>query len=112
MPHSKIELQEGTPFNFMKTINGLLLAGLLATVGCSSAPELRRKTANVDRGKMTSNDGNATIHQRQVKLPAQTVAPDTIVKDLYKQHDAQKSPFFQTKNRALVDKYFDKNLAD
>jgi hypothetical protein len=24
----------------------------------------------------------------------------------------RKSPFFQTKNRALVDKYFDKNLAD
>ena len=39
-------------------------------------------------------------------------APETLVTDLYKQHDAKKSPFFQTKNRALVDKYFTKAIAD
>ncbi len=43
-------------------------------------------------------------------MPA--VAPDALVSDLYKQHDAEKSPFFQTKSRALVDKYFAKSLAD
>jgi hypothetical protein len=43
---------------------------------------------------------------------AQKAAPDTVVKDLYKQHDAKKSPFFQTKDRAAVDKYFTKKLAD
>lgn len=38
--------------------------------------------------------------------------PETLVAELYKQHDAKKSPFFQTKDRALVDKYFTKPLAD
>ncbi|WP_232229405.1 DUF3828 domain-containing protein [Crinalium epipsammum] len=35
-----------------------------------------------------------------------------MVRNLYKQHDAQKSPFFQSTNRALVDKYFTLKLAD
>jgi len=39
-------------------------------------------------------------------------SPDALVADLYKQHDAKRSPFFQTKSRARVDKYFTKGLAD
>ena len=42
----------------------------------------------------------------------QSAAAEALVADLYKQHDAKKSPFFQTKNRALVDKYFTKSTAD
>jgi len=38
-------------------------------------------------------------------------APDVVVANLYKQHK-QRSPFFQTKSRALLDKYFDKKLAN
>lgn len=38
--------------------------------------------------------------------------PETIVADLYKQHDADKSPFFQSESRSLVDKYFSEKLAD
>ena len=34
------------------------------------------------------------------------------MRDLYKEHDAERSPFFQTDDRARVDKYFDKTLAD
>lgn len=37
--------------------------------------------------------------------------PETLVADLYKQHDAKKSPFFQ-KDRARIDKYFTKPLGD
>lgn len=37
--------------------------------------------------------------------------PALLVTDLYKQHDAKKSPFFQ-KDRARIDKYFTKALAD
>lgn len=41
------------------------------------------------------------------------IAPDAIVKDLYAaQKNPKTSPFFQTKKRALVDKYFTKELAD
>lgn len=40
------------------------------------------------------------------------VVPHVIVKSLYAAHKSGASPFFQTKNRALVDKYFRKDLAD
>jgi hypothetical protein len=42
----------------------------------------------------------------------QTATPDMVVKDLYKLHDANNSPFFQTEDRALTDQYFTKDLAD
>lgn len=42
----------------------------------------------------------------------QAKTAESVVADLYKAHDAKKSPFFQTKNRALVDRYFVKTLAD
>ena len=41
-----------------------------------------------------------------------TSTPDGLVKDLYRVHNAKRSPFFQTRNRALLDKYFEKALAD
>src|SRR5882724_5092029 len=48
--------------------------------------------------------------QRRSKLLKQ-MSPEQVVADLYRQHKKQ-SPFFQNKSRALVDRYFDKNLAD
>ncbi|HYO91845.1 MAG TPA: hypothetical protein VEQ40_09420 [Pyrinomonadaceae bacterium] len=42
----------------------------------------------------------------------ETVDPNVIVKNLYAAQKAGSGPFFQTKNRAVVDKYFAKNLAD
>jgi len=41
-----------------------------------------------------------------------TATPEALVAELYKAHDAEKSPFFQDKDRALVDHYFTKELAD
>lgn len=43
---------------------------------------------------------------------SETGAAAAVVAELYKQHDAKKSPFFQTKDRGLVDRYFAKPLAD
>jgi hypothetical protein len=47
-------------------------------------------------------------------LSAQTrvSSPDSLVKDLYRVHNQKHSPFFQTRSRALLDKYFEKNLAN
>src|ERR1044071_7855960 len=42
----------------------------------------------------------------------QTTTPDAVVKNLYAAQKAGTGPFFQTKNRALVDRYFSKDLAD
>jgi Protein of unknown function (DUF3828) len=39
------------------------------------------------------------------------IGPTQVVIDLYRQHK-KRSPFFQKTNRALLDKYFEKNLAD
>jgi hypothetical protein len=38
-------------------------------------------------------------------------SPKALVADLYRQHK-QRSPFFQTRSRALLDKYFTRELAD
>ena len=88
----------------------LSLISVLTTAGCSL---LRSKTAvavNVDA------EANTEAVQAGTPLAgggeSQSAAAETLVADLYKQHDAKKSPFFQTKSRALVDKYFTKPLAD
>ncbi|HEX3100139.1 MAG TPA: DUF3828 domain-containing protein [Pyrinomonadaceae bacterium] len=43
---------------------------------------------------------------------AQTAAPATVVRNLYTEHKAHRGPFFQSKSRALVDKFFTKEFAD
>ena len=43
---------------------------------------------------------------------AQNPAPDALVKDLYKTHDKNNGAIFDGKSRRLLDKYFDKTLAD
>ena len=40
------------------------------------------------------------------------ITPDVIIKNLYAAQKADSGPFFQYKNRALVDRYFSKDLAD
>ncbi len=48
-----------------------------------------------------------------VVCTAQTaVRPATVVRNLYAAHNAHRGPFFQTKSRALVNKYFTKDFAD
>jgi hypothetical protein len=49
--------------------------------------------------------------QGGVGVKAQT-GPEALVTALYKAHDRNQSPFFQTKSRALVDRYFERSLAD
>ena len=43
--------------------------------------------------------------------PIKGVAPRSLVADLYRQHK-KRSPFFQRRSRALLDKYFARELAD
>ena len=57
----------------------------------------------------------ASLNFAQNKKAAKTVvnSPEQVVKDLYAARKNEKTdPFFQTKNRALVDKYFTGELAD
>lgn len=93
---------------------GLLCASLLTTVSCATADKNTNLTTNTNAAANTNS--NAVSDENSAAKEAggaQTqTAPDALVADLYKQHDAKKSPFFQTKNRALVDKYFTKSTAD
>jgi hypothetical protein len=50
--------------------------------------------------------------QKALLPSARGTAPDVVVRDLYAAQKADKGPFFQTKSRALVDKYFTKDFAD
>ncbi len=40
------------------------------------------------------------------------LSPNALVADLYREHNRKHSPFFQTRSHALLDKYFEKGLAD
>jgi uncharacterized protein DUF3828 len=43
---------------------------------------------------------------------AKQTAPGSLVAELYRQSANKRSPFFQTRSRALVNKYFEKDLGD
>ena len=56
--------------------------------------------------------GNSVSSQAQRKAkPWKQMSPEEVVTNLYRQHKRQ-SPFFQTTNRALLDRYFEKEFAD
>src|SRR5688572_2866905 len=89
-------------------ITTLLLSALLAA-GCSfSKTDNSNVAVNTNAAAETTPAGEPAAAGAQ----SQAAAAEALVADLYKQHDAKKGPFFQTKSRALVDKYFTKPLAD
>lgn len=86
----------------------LLFSMVLAVSACSSTP------SNTNAVVV---DANANSNAEPAGTPSAGAAeavttPEALVADLYKAHDGKKSPFFQTKDRALVDKYFTKSTAD
>ncbi len=55
---------------------------------------------------------DVALAQTQTAADAAADTPDALVRSLYAVQKADKGPFFQKKSRALVDKYFTKDLAD
>ncbi len=92
----------------------LLTITLLLCVNCSAKIE----TANTSQEtSVQSNNNSQNVNSENAEGSAvQTnlgkVSPDAVVKELYDLHKKQKGPFFETKNRALINKFFDKTLAD
>ena len=74
--------------------------------GCSSKAQEESKVSqqNAPGAKVNSQTSGANTNPQS--------SPDELVADLYKMHAKDQSPFFQAENRALVDKYFKKSLAD
>ncbi|CAN5266661.1 hypothetical protein BH20ACI2_BH20ACI2_04930 [soil metagenome] len=70
------------------------------------------KTANTDPAANSTANVELSVPAAAGGGEVQIAMAEAIVAEVYKQHDAKKSPFFQTKDRALVDRYFTKQLAD
>ena len=101
----------------------LFLSGVLLA-GCGAKPAANANAANANASNVaadasTSNaDADASV--ARTPQPTPTVAaeggkqtpPEALVAELYRQHDKKRGPFYQTKDRALVEKYFDKSTAD
>jgi hypothetical protein len=50
--------------------------------------------------------------QNSPTAAAKLISPRVLVLDLYRQHAKKRGPFFQTRSRALLTRYFTKDLAD
>lgn len=93
---------------------------LVLTISLTAVSACSYNTANSNAATNTTanTNANAPANTEPAGTPvaaggeSQASAAEALVADLYKQHDAKKSPFFQTKNRALVGKYFTNRLAD
>jgi hypothetical protein len=72
----------------MKTVKPIVLIAALFLGLCVSLPALAQANA------------------------AKPISPNALVADLYRQHKSKHSPFFQTRSRALLYKYFEKGIAD
>lgn len=90
----------------MRIHASILVIFAAALAGCSSP------AANVSQNVQPSPAVENTGTPSGAGAQSMAAAAEELIADLYKQHDAQKGPFFQTKDRARVDKYFTKPLAD
>lgn len=99
----------------MRTTKTLALAALLLLTNCSYAGQEKQQPAAAQQNPQpvaAQPSQQAAAPQPSATAARPATPPDALVSDLYKQHDAERSPFFQTEDRARVDKYFDKSLAD
>lgn len=98
----------------MKITTAFLSLSLAALLATGSACSFNTSNVNVPPPNIAANtNANAEPAGTPSSSAAESaMAPEALVAELYKVHDAKRSPFFQTKDRARVDKYFTKTLAD
>lgn len=92
-----------------KIILTAVLLTLTATMSCSFSVGSANQTSN---SNVAEAQPTQTTGQGEAAAGAAQTSPNALVADLYKQHDDKKGPFFQDKDRGLVDKYFTKSLGD
>ncbi|MEO7673411.1 MAG: DUF3828 domain-containing protein [Pyrinomonadaceae bacterium] len=93
--------------------NGILTVAILLTLFGAACTFEKPATPNTNASNTTANvDATPESTPESAAAQSQAAAASALVSDLYKQHDAKKSPFFQTKSRTLVDKFFTKRLGD
>ncbi|MBS1792906.1 MAG: DUF3828 domain-containing protein [Acidobacteria bacterium] len=100
----------------MKLFIYLLLAAFWLTLtGCTFNFQAGSNTTNAQPAPSAKTETNAakpeTTPAAENRAPAAAaLAPDALLRDLYKTHDRDNGAIVQGKNRAIIDKYFDKNL--
>lgn len=115
--NSKNKRREATAVVYQNLQNKFSLTSWTAgkCAGAAAANQAGANDHNNDDEsvKSTALQTGRTAVKTAAASTAATVAPDVLVKNLYAaQKNPQTSPFFQAKNRVLVDKYFTKELAD
>lgn len=105
-----------------KKIKSILPAVILFTAFGVSSCSARTENVNINVSNSANASSPSNTNAENVSAEpsaggaAQTAAPDALVKDLYKTHDEEfktsKFRILSGKNRTLLDKYFDKTLAD
>lgn len=88
-----------------------LFAAMLFALSCSAPPRGASNNTGSDAAPTPPNAA-ATPVSGGGTLTAAAASPETVVGELYKLHDTQKGPFFQSKDRGLVDRFFTKTIAD
>jgi hypothetical protein len=93
----------------------LILTILISTFSCASANRneaANNTAANAATVEPESNAETLESIAANASGAAQQTTPDAFVKDLYKTHDKDNNAILDGKSRKLIDKYFDKTLAD
>ena len=95
-----------------KFLFAFIMAVVIAqvTISCGSNAA-NNQAANVNTNS-NANSGAAAGASATPDPSAPVTPPNGVVAELYKRNNTPKSPFFQTKDRGLVDKYFTKTLGD
>lgn len=88
----------------------ILVLAMIVIAACSAKPAETNTNVAVVTNTNQTIDTSGTPTAGGGESPASKA--EALVTDLYKTHDGKKSPFFQTKDRALVDSYFTKALGD
>lgn len=97
-----------------RTVRVVLLATAFLVITSSCRFNFGNATANANVNINVANiePSGGPDEVAAAGAESKPAAAEALIADLYKAHDAKKGPFFQTKSRALVDKYFTKSLAD
>jgi hypothetical protein len=88
----------------------IVLICLAAVISCSW-----QNSGNVAANTEVPANGNSEINADEPESgvgQSSAGEAETLIADLYKQHDSKKSPFFQTADRSRVDRFFTKTTAD
>lgn len=87
----------------------LTIVFLAFSISCTTAANGNQANANLPDGVSSAASSSASNDETSAR---QNTTPDAIVKELYKLHDADKSPLYKAKDRAAMEKYFAEDFVD